>query len=194
MNGIESRFQDVFSHNWWMIALRGLIAIIFGVLAFAVPGITLLGLVFLFGFYAIANGILALIHAFSAPKGYPRFGALIFTGIISIAAGVLAFVWPGITALSLVLIIAFWAIANGIFEIALAVRLRRTIAHEWLLGLAGLLSLLLGVAILARPGLGALALLWWIAGFAIAFGILLIALGFRVRSEGHAPPFHAATP
>jgi uncharacterized membrane protein HdeD (DUF308 family) len=194
MNGTEARVSNTLSHNWWMIALRGLFAVIFGILAFALPGMTLLTLVYLFGAYAIANGIFALIHALSAPKGYRRFGALIFTGVISIAAGVLAFIWPGITALSLVLLIAAWAIVNGIFEIALAIRLRRVIAHEWLLVLAGILSVLLGVAILLQPAAGALALLWWIGGFAIVFGILLIALSFRVRREGRAAPLQPASP
>ncbi|SPE59960.1 conserved membrane hypothetical protein [Verrucomicrobia bacterium] len=194
MNEAESHSSNTLAHNWWMLALRGLVAIVFGVLAFVLPGMTLLTLVFLFGAYAIVNGVLALVHAFSAPKGYPRFGALIFTGIISIAAGVLAFVWPGITALSLVLLIAAWAIVNGLFEIATAIRLRRVIEHEWLLVLAGILSVLLGIVILLQPGAGALALVWWIGGFAIAFGVLLVALAFRVRRAGPAVLFQPATP
>jgi uncharacterized membrane protein HdeD (DUF308 family) len=194
MNEAESHSPNSLAHNWWMLALRGLVAIVFGVLAFVLPGMTLLTLVFLFGAYAIVNGVLALVHAFSAPKGYPRFGALIFTGIISIAAGVLAFVWPGITALSLVLLIAAWAIVNGVFEIATAIRLRRVIEHEWLLVLAGILSVLLGIVILLQPGAGALALVWWIGGFAIAFGVLLVALAFRVRRTGPAVHFQPATP
>ncbi len=194
MNGTENRVSNTLSRHWWMLALRGLFAIIFGILAFVLPGMTLLTLVFLFGAYAIANGIFALIHAFSAPKGHPHVGELIFTGIISIAAGVLAFVWPGITALSLVLLIAAWAIVNGVFEIATAIRLRRVIAHEWLLALAGVLSVLLGIVIMLQPGAGALALVWWIGGFAIAFGVLLVALAFRVRRAGPAVHFQPATP
>ena len=181
MNETEMRISNALARNWWMLALRGLIAVIFGVLAFVLPGMTLLTLVYLFGVYALVNGILALAHAFSAPKSYPRFDALIVTGIVSIAAGVLAFIWPGITALSMVLLIAAWAIVNGIVEIALAVRLRRVIPHEWLLMLAGILSVLLGIAIVFQPATGALALLFWIGGFAIVFGVLLIALAFRVR-------------
>ena len=176
-----------------MLALRGLVAILFGVLAFVLPGMTLLTLVFLFGAYAIVNGVFALVHALSAPKGYPRFGALLFTGIISIAAGVLAFIWPGITALSLVLLIAAWAIVNGVSEIATAIRLRRAMRHEWLLGLAGVLSVLLGIVMLLQPGVGALALVWWIGAFALAFGILLVALAFRVRRAGTVAQFAPAT-
>jgi uncharacterized membrane protein HdeD (DUF308 family) len=194
MNEAESQIVNSFSHRWWMLALRGLVAIIFGVLAFVLPGMTLLTLVFLFGAYAIVNGVLALVQAFSAPKGYPRFGALIFTGLISLAAGVLAFIWPGITALSLVLLIAAWAIVNGVFEIATAIRLRRVMRHEWLLALAGVLSVVLGVIMLLRPGVGALALVWWIGAFALTFGVLLVALAFRLRRAGTAATFTPSTP
>jgi uncharacterized membrane protein HdeD (DUF308 family) len=189
---IDSSLAQTLGRYWWILALRGLIAIIFGILAFVLPGMTLLTLVFLFGIYALINGILALAHALSVPKGYPRFGAMIFSGLISIAAGVLAFIWPGITALSLVLLIAGWAIVSGMFEIATAIRLRRIIHHEWLLVLGGILSLLLGVAILLQPAAGALALLWWIGGFAIVFGVLLVALAFRVRRtvRGTLRPAH----
>jgi uncharacterized membrane protein HdeD (DUF308 family) len=192
MNEADTTFSSLLSHNWWMIALRGLFAILFGVLAFVWPHVTVLTLVYLFGIYALANGVLALGHALSAPRGYPRFGSLLFTGLISIAAGVVAFVWPGITALTLVLVIAAWAIVNGISEIALAIRLRRVIDHEWLLAIAGLLSVLLGLLLLVRPAAGALALLWWIGGFAIAFGVLLLALAFRVRRWGSSARVQAA--
>jgi uncharacterized membrane protein HdeD (DUF308 family) len=122
-----------------------------------------------------------LTHAFSAPKGYPRFGALVVTGLVSLAAGVLAFIWPGVTALSLVLLIAAWAIVNGIFEIAFAIRLRRVLNHEWLLALAGVLSVLLGIVLALQPGAGALALIWWIGAFAIVIGVLLLSVAFRIR-------------
>jgi len=194
MNATDNQVSNTLSHNWWILALRGLIAVIFGVLAFVLPNITMLTLIYLFGFYALVNGILALVHALSAPKGYPRFGALIFTGIVSIAAGVLAFIWPGITALSFVLLIAAWAIVNGITEIAIAIKLRRVIHHEWSLILAGLLSLLLGMALVLRPVAGALVLLWWIGGFAILFGVLLIGLAFRVRRGGFIAPTQPSTP
>src|SRR5215470_18014615 len=194
MTEADNYFEKTVGRYWWILALRGLVAIIFGILAFVLPKMTLLTLVFLFGIYALVNGILALVHAFSAPKGYPRFGAMIFGGIISIAAGVLAFIWPGITALSLVLLIAAWAIVSGISEIAMAIRLRHFIRHEWLMVLAGVVSVLLGIAILIQPAAGALVLLWWIGGFAIALGILLVALAFRVRHLSSGAPLRAATP
>jgi uncharacterized membrane protein HdeD (DUF308 family) len=166
--------------TWWLVALRGVAAVLFGILALVWPGITLLTLVFLYGAYAIINGVLELVQAFARPKTSRR-GALIFEGIISIAAGVIAFIVPGITALALLLLIAAWAIICGIFEIVTAVRLRKVIANEWLMIFAGVVSLALGVLLVLQPAVGALAMVWWIGGFAIAFGILLVALSFRLR-------------
>jgi uncharacterized membrane protein HdeD (DUF308 family) len=172
---------DQLTRSWWLLALRGVAAILFGVIAFIWPGMTLIGLTFLFGVYALVNGVLAFWAAYNAPKGYARFGGLIFEGVLSVAAGVLAFIWPGLTALSLQFIIGIWAIINGVVEIAAAIRLRKVIANEWWLVLAGIVSVLFGLLILARPGAGALALVWWIGTFAIVFGALLIALSFRMR-------------
>src|SRR5258705_9784214 len=124
---------DLLTRNWWLLALRGLAAVLFGVLAFIWPGITLVALIFMFGAYALVNGILALVAAARAPKGYPRFGSLIFEGIMSILTGVIAFVVPGISALALLVLIAAWAIVGGITEIVAAIRLRKVISNEWLL-------------------------------------------------------------
>jgi uncharacterized membrane protein HdeD (DUF308 family) len=173
---------DLLTHNWWLLALRGLCAVLFGVLAFIWPGITLLSLVFLFGAYALINGILALVIAARAPKGYPRFGSLIFEGILSVIAGIVAFIVPGITALALLSLIAAWAIVTGILEIVAAIRLRKVINNEWLLVLAGIASIAFGVLLVLQPRAGALALVWWIGSFALLFGVLLIALAFRMRS------------
>ena len=132
------------------------------------------------------NGILAFSLASRAPKGYPRFGSLIFEGIFSIAAGIGAFLLPGLTALALVVLIAAWAIVTGIIEIVAAVRLRRVITGEWLLVLAGIASTAFGVLLLLRPGAGALALLWWIGSFSLLFGVLLMVLAFRMRRRPDA--------
>jgi uncharacterized membrane protein HdeD (DUF308 family) len=178
---IEESVADMFNRNWWLLAIRGLAAILFGILAFTWPGLTLLTLVFFFGFYAMINGVLALAVAYKAPKGYRKFGALILEGSLSILAGILAFVMPGITALSLLVLIAIWAIVTGIFEIFAAVRLRKVVTHEWLLILAGIASVAFGVMVMIRPGAGALALVWWIGAYALAFGVLLMVLAFRMR-------------
>lgn len=172
---------DLLTRNWWLLALRGVAAVLFGVLAFVWPGITLLVLVYLFSAYALVNGVLALILANRAPKGHPRFGSLIFGGLISIAAGIIGFLWPGLTALTLLVLIASWAIVTGVMEIIAAVRLRKVITDEWLLILAGLASTIFGVLLLLQPGAGALALIWWIGAFAMIFGVLLVALAFRMR-------------
>jgi uncharacterized membrane protein HdeD (DUF308 family) len=175
---------DLLTRNWWLLALRGLVAVLFGVLAFVWPGITLLSLVYLFSAYALMNGVLAFVVAYKTPKPHTRLFSLIFSGIVSIAAGIIACLMPGITALSLLILIAAWAIVTGIFEIIAAIRLRRIITNEWLLILAGIASVLFGVILLIQPGAGALVLIWWIGAYAIAFGILLIVLAFRMRQWG----------
>jgi len=178
---IEDSIAELFRHNWWVLALRGLAAVLFGILAFIWPGITIFTLVLLFGAYALVNGILALVISFKGPRRIRRFGSLIFGGLISVAAGVIAFIWPGMTAFSLVIVIAAWAIVNGIAEIVAAIRLRKEITGEWLLVVAGIASILFGIALFLNPFIGALVLVWWIGGFTFAFGILLIVLGFRMR-------------
>jgi uncharacterized membrane protein HdeD (DUF308 family) len=177
----ERTIADVFARNWWLLALRGVAAILFGVLAFILPGITLVGLVLLFGAYALANGILSFALAFKSRR---QRWSLIFGGIISIIAALITFFVPGITALGLVLLIAAFAIANGITEIAAAIRLRKVITNEWLLVLAGVLSIIFGILLSLMPGAGALVLVLWIGAWMIVMGILLLVLAFRVRSWG----------
>jgi uncharacterized membrane protein HdeD (DUF308 family) len=168
--------------NWWLLALRGLVAMLFGVLAFMWPGTTLITLVWLFGAFALVNGILSLVLAAKTPKGYPKVGSLILGGLLGILAGLLAFVMPGITALGLLILIAAWAIATGVMELVAAVRLRKIITNEWLLILAGIASVVFGVILLFQPAAGALALIWLIGAWALVFGILLMILAFRMRN------------
>jgi uncharacterized membrane protein HdeD (DUF308 family) len=172
---------DVIVLNWWLLALRGLVAVMFGVLAFIWPGITLLSLVFLFGVYALVNGVLSLVTAFKAPKGTANKGTLIVLGFLSIVAGLLTFFLPGITALGLVILIAAWAIASGVTEIIAAIKLRKVITNEWLLALAGVLSIAFGILLVLQPAIGALALIWWIGAWAIVMGVLLMILAFKIR-------------
>jgi uncharacterized membrane protein HdeD (DUF308 family) len=166
---------------WYWIVLRGLFAVLFGIFAFIWPGITLAALVLVWGAYAIADGVMALIAAYTMHEEGKPMGSLIVVGILGIAAGIVTFLWPGMTALVLLLFIASWAVLMGIFEIAAAIRLRKHIENEWLLGLSGLVSILFGVLMFLQPGAGALAVIWLIGSFAILFGILLIALGFRLK-------------
>src|SRR3984893_1150811 len=167
--------------NWWLLALRGLVAVLFGVLAFMWPGVTLITLVWLFGAFALVNGFLSLLLAAKAPKGYPRFGSLILGGLLGILAGLLAFVMPAITALGLFILIAAWAMVTGILEIVAAIKLRKEINNEWLLILVGILSLVFGVLLLLQPGAGALVLIWWIGAYALVLGVLLFVLALRMR-------------
>ncbi|MFV8780993.1 HdeD family acid-resistance protein [Microbulbifer sp. SA54] len=169
--------------NWWVLLVRGLFAILFGVLTFVWPGISLLSLIILFGAYSLVDGVIALYGAFKGrgeTRGYSLWW-LLFVGFSGIAAGIVTFIYPQVTALVLVIFIGAWALVRGIFEIIGAVRLRREIEHEWLLILAGVISVLFGLALLVSPGAGALALLWLIGGYAILFGLILVWLSFRLR-------------
>ena len=178
------------SRYWWVLALRGLMAIVFGILALLWPQITLLTLIYLFGAYVLLDGIFAVITGIRSYGENERWWAVLLEGLLGIAVGVLAFVWPDVTGLVLLYFIAAWAVITGIFEIFAAIRLRRELTGEWLMVLSGLLSIAFGVALVIFPAAGALALTWLIGAYAIFFGILLIILAFRLRgmrpSEGEA--------
>jgi uncharacterized membrane protein HdeD (DUF308 family) len=173
----------VLSRNWWALALRGVAAILFGLLAFILPDITLTVLVLLFGAYMLVDGILAIVAAVRTRGSDTRWGLLIVEGVLGVLAGIIAFVWPGITALALLYLIAAWSIVTGILEMVAAIRLRREIEGEWALILGGILSVLFGVLLVVLPGPGILALVWLIGAYAVAFGVILIVLAFRVRNE-----------
>lgn len=166
---------------------------LFGIVTLLWPGLTLVSLVLLWGFYAVLDGIFVLAAAIGGRReGAPRW-ALLVIGVVSLAAGIVAFVAPGLTALTLLFVIAAWAIIEGVFEIVAAIELRKVIEHEWLLALTGLGSILFGVLMFIMPGAGALALLWAIATFAIVIGALTIGLGIRLRGmRAHLPPAGAA--
>jgi uncharacterized membrane protein HdeD (DUF308 family) len=166
--------------NWWLVLLRGIAAIAFGILAFVWPVITLLTLTLLWGAYAVADGLFALWGAVAGPRGH--MGARFWLVIVGLA-GVVA--WPGVTALVLLFFIAIWAIVIGVMQIWGAIQLRKEIEGEWLLILSGLLSVAFGILLLARPGLGALAVVWMIGWFAILEGCLLVALSLRLRKHKH---------
>ncbi|MFI6598170.1 HdeD family acid-resistance protein [Nonomuraea sp. NPDC050536] len=172
--------MEQISRTWWLVLIRGIVAIIFGILALVWPGITLYVLVIFFGAYAIVGGIFALFAAFG--HGVQSKAWLIISGILGILAGIVAFVWPGITTLALLYVIAFWAIFTGIAEIVAGIRARAVIENEWMMILGGILSAIFGVLLIIWPASGALALIWLIAIFAIIYGIVMIVLSFRFKS------------
>ena len=173
----------VLTRNWWAVLIRGIVAILFGIVAFFIPGATFFALVVLFGAYALIDGIFALIAAVRAAEAHTRWGSLAAEGIIGIIIAAITFFYPGITALSLVYVIAIWAILTGIFELYAAFQLRQVLKNEVWLIIAGILSVVFGVLIAVHPGSGALAIVWLIGVYAIIFGITMLGLAFRLRSH-----------
>lgn len=171
--------------NWWLLLLRGIAGILFGVLAFVWPGITLLTLIIFYGVYALLDGVFAIVAAMRGGDAQSRWW-LILIGILGIAAGLLTFLWPGLTALVLTSFIGAWSLIHGIFEIVGAIKIRKEIDNEWWLILSGIISVLFGLAILIMPGAGALALIWIIGAYSIVFGGLLVGFALRLKKHNHA--------
>lgn len=167
---------------WWVAVVRGVIGVLFGILTFAYPGITLAVMVAFFGAYALIDGVAAIVFAFRAPKQHLSIWPFVLEGIIGIVAGVVAFVYPLATAVALETLVAAWMLVTGIFEVVSAIRLRHHIQNEWTLGITGVLSIIAGVVLFIWPVHGIAALILVIGAYAFVFGIFLIALGFRIRS------------
>ncbi|GAB3207095.1 HdeD family acid-resistance protein [Marinactinospora thermotolerans] len=179
---------DILSGRWWAFVARGVAAVVFGLLTLFWPQITVLVLVMLAGVYVLVDGVLLLFHAFSpAADPRPRW-VVVLQGVAGLLFGIAIVVWPGISAVVLVTLIALWALFSGVLQIAAAIRLRREMGREWLLAVAGVLSVVTGLLLLLWPGAGALALAWLIGLYALAFGVLLIVLGIRLREWRGLPP------
>ena len=175
--------------RWWTVALRGVVAILFGVVSLWAPSVTLVWLVIVFGVYAIVDGVLAL--ALAARPVQSRL-AIVGRGLVSIIAGLLALILPGITTLVLLFVIAAWAIVSGILEIVLAIQLRKQIEGEWLLAVEGVLSIGFGILLMIAPLAGAIVLGLWIGAYALVLGGMLVASSFRLRSYAKQHPELAA--
>jgi uncharacterized membrane protein HdeD (DUF308 family) len=170
--------------HWWALAIRGAIAIIFGLAALLRPDIALDALILLFGAYALVDGVFAIVGVFGGTRGGTPRWLLLIEGIAGILAGLIAFVLPGLTAVVLLYLIAAWAVVTGIFEIATAIRLRQEIRGEWALIISGALSVLFGVILaVIGPVAGLLSLIWLIGIYAVAFGILMLITAFQVRGR-----------
>lgn len=173
--------SKIASRIWWSLVIRGVLAIVFGIVAFIYTGQTLLSLVLVFGVFAVLSGIASLVAAVRAGEVHQRWGWLAVSGLLSIAAGVMTFVWPGITALAFVLLVAAWAIFTGVMEITFALALPETLAHPWLMGFSGLLSVVLGIVLAVWPRAGAVSLTWLVGIYAIAYGATLLYYAYRTR-------------
>ncbi|MBE7157473.1 MAG: HdeD family acid-resistance protein [Rhodospirillales bacterium] len=176
----------VLAANWWAIALRGIVSILFAILTFTMPGMTLAVLVMLFGVYALVDGVFAIVSTIRAVQGHRRWGTFLAEGIIGISLGLFAFAAPIAFAASLIYLVAAWAVITGVLELVAASRLRRHVQGEWTLILVGVLSICFGVAAFWAPVFGALAIVVWLGVYALVFGVLLLSLAFRLRAHGRS--------
>jgi len=174
--------SEVLAERWWVVGLRGIFGIIFGLICLLVPAAAILALVLLFSAYMLVDGGLAIYSAIKAAQNGDRWGLLILEGIVDIAAGVIAFLWPAITAVAFVFLIAVWALVSGALMLVAAFRLN--IDHgRWWLALGGIASIIFGVVLLIAPVVGAVVLTWWLGAYALVFGVLLLVLAFQLHSR-----------
>lgn len=175
------------TRNWWLVVLRGVLGVLFGLAALFMPGLAWLSLIVLFGTYAILDGVFAMMSGLISSKFSPRWWVFLVEGLVSVAAGAIALIRPDIASVVLVLLIAGWAVVTGVLEILAAIRLRKEITTEWMLGFGGFVSIALGVLLFFQPAMGGLVITLMIGTYALIFGIVLVALGFRLR-KWHAAP------
>jgi uncharacterized membrane protein HdeD (DUF308 family) len=173
------------SSNWWALALRGALAILFGLVTFTMPGLTLAAIIALIGVFFLVEGVLAIMAAIRGMREHDRWGWMLMEGIVSIVAGLIAFLLPSTGLVALVWLIAAWAILTGALEIAAAIRLRKIITNEWTMIVAGVLAILLGIFVASRPGLALALLVTWIGVYALFWGVVTLMLAFRVRKWTH---------
>ena len=177
---------QVARRDWWVFLLRGILAILFGIIALAAPGIALLAFIYVFAAYAILDGIAAIVVSIQQRSFLRSWWLLLLEGLLGILFGILAFAWPGETALVLLYLVAAWALVTGILEIIAALGGLGSAGLRWGLGLAGLLSILFGIVLIVHPGAGLLGILWVVGIYAIVFGVSLIIYAFQVRSRPSA--------
>ena len=180
----EQNLAAALGRNWWLLLLRGLVAIVVALLTWAQPGVSLAALVLVFGIYVLADGLLGVWSAIAKRRDNRHWWLLLLWGLVGIVVGVMTFIMPGITGLVLLMYIAAWAVITGVLQIVAAIRLRKEIKGEWLMILSGLVSVAFGVLLFLQPGAGALAVAWIIAAYAFIFGVLMVLLAFKVRKLG----------
>jgi uncharacterized membrane protein HdeD (DUF308 family) len=177
--------SQVLAERWWAVGLRGILAIIFGLLCLLTPGIAIGALVLLFAAYMLVDGVFAIVSGIRAARSGERWGLLILEGVVDLAAGAIAVIWPAITLVALVWIVAIWAIVSGALMLAAAFALNRDYGR-WLLALGGIASLVFGILLILEPLIGAVVLTLWIGAYAVVFGLLLLVLGFQLHSKREA--------
>ena len=180
----EQNLAAALGRNWWLLLVRGLVAIVFALLTWAQPGVSLAALVLVFGIYVLADGLLGVWSAIAKRRDNRHWWLLLLWGLVGIVVGVMTFIMPGITGLVLLMYIAAWAVITGVLQIVAAIRLRKEIKGEWLMILSGLVSVAFGVLLFLQPGAGALAVAWIIAAYAFILGVLMVLLAFKVRKLG----------
>lgn len=183
---LETRDDFELGSRWGWVVARGVVAILFGLLAFARPAAMSLTLVMLFAAYAFAGGVTAIIAAARRGRAGSSWSMLLLDGVLGIAVAVAAILWPASMAVAFIWVIGVWAVVSGLLEIGTAINLRKVIDHEWALGLAGAATVIIGLVMLAKPFIGGLAIVWWLGAYALAFGVLMVVLGFRLRTYQHA--------
>ena len=192
MSILATGFANILSRTWWALLLRGVIAIVFGVFAFSHPGLSLTTMALLFGLFVLFDGVGGVVTAISGRKDSDQWIVLLLWSVVSVAIGLITLFAPSVTTFVLLFYIAIWAIATGVLQVVAAVRVRKEIEGEWRLIAGGVISVAVGLVLLARPAVGALAFIWLIGAYAFVFGVLLVVLAFKVRAlrsrvEGHIP-------
>jgi uncharacterized membrane protein HdeD (DUF308 family) len=173
----------MYGKYWWAFVVRGVFALLFGIVAIVMPGITLEVMAILLAAFLVVDGVFSFAASVQGRKMGVQWGYLLVEGVAGIFIGLFTFVWPGITVMAIILIIGIWAMLTGIIEVLAAVKLRDEIEGEWLLGLGGVLSILFSLVLLVNPGIGAVAIIWMIGVYAVLFGTSLIFLGMRLRKH-----------
>jgi len=179
--------MSVLARNWWAFVLRGALAVLFGILAFLAPGATMLSLVLLFAAYTLVDGIFAIASAVMAARAQERWGLLVLEGVVDIAVAAIAVLWPGLTVVVFVLLVAGWALLTGVLLLAASFKVDADHGRWWM-ALGGVVSILYGAALVIAPLIGALVLTWWIGAYALVFGIAMLVLAFRLRAKFKALP------
>ena len=177
--------SKIVSRIWWSLALRGLLAVVFGIFAFVFTGQTMLALVYVFGVFATLTGVMSLTAAVRAGEAHQRWAMLALSGVLSISSGVIAFIWPGATALAVVLLIAFWAITTGTMEVAFALAQPSGLPHRGLAVFSGVLSVIFGILLAAWPPAGVVTLTWLVGIYAVSHGATLLYYAYRLQTLRH---------